>query len=277
MDKASNSTNVPSNSMAAGEAMRENRITSPKLHEALSFVDLKTPKGGGYDYWANVPAGSSYTEDCAIGREKAEEFIAFSGKYPTYGNSTLLGAIALAMEANGATHGHKIGFMNTINKYAMVGAYVDAKGGKLLIEPKARLEALTTEIAKIIASNPDMMIDYITVYKHGVYSSLSFQDDDLSAGVKAALEDYNAKEAIYRPLADELGDTDLCQAEWEAKEAAEEALLRAPCITIADVHAKAKLALEDESVFDSITNCTHADGRHIGKTFLRSLLGESPL
>lgn len=268
---------MPNTIPAAGEAMPETRIKSPKLHEALSFVALKTPQGGGYDYWANVPAGSSYTEDCAIGRERAEEFMAFSGKFPSYGNATLLGAIALAMEANGATHGHKIGFMNTINKYAMVGAYLDTTGDKVPVDPKARLEALTSEIAKIIASNPDMMIDFVTVYKHGVYSSLSFQDDDLSAGVKAALDDYNAKEAIFRPLVDKLGDTDLCQAEWEAKEAAEAVLLRAPCITIADVHAKAKLALEDESVFESITNCTHSDGRHVGQTFLRSLLGESSL
>ncbi|MEH3109007.1 MAG: hypothetical protein PGN22_02750 [Agrobacterium cavarae] len=149
--------------------------------------------------------------------------------------------------------------------------------GGMSVDPKARLDSLTREIAKIIASHPDMMIDHITVYKHGVYSSLSFQDDDLSAGVKAALDDYNAKEAIFRPLVNELGDTDLCEEAWNAKEAAEAVFIRAPCITIADVHAKAKLALEDENVFDSITNCTHGDGRHVGQTFLRSLLGEAEL
>lgn len=197
---------MPNTIPAAGEAMPENRIYSPKLHEALSFVKFKKRKGAGYDYWTNVPVGSSYTEDCAIGRERAEEFMAFSGKYPSYGNSTLLGAIALAMEANGATRGHKIGFMNTINKYAMVGAYLDTKGEKAPLDPKTRLESLTSEIAKIIASSPDMMIDHVTVNKSGVYTEFEIAGGEENPWVKAR--------RLMKELSSTLSGCD--EAKWSA-------------------------------------------------------------
>lgn len=107
---------------AAGEAMPEKLILSPRLDKALSFVAVNKGKGGGYNYWANVSAGASYAKDCATGTALAEELMTFSAKFPNYGNASLLGSIMLAMEANGATKGHKIGFWNTINKFAMVGA-----------------------------------------------------------------------------------------------------------------------------------------------------------
>lgn len=247
---------MPKTNPAAGEAMPETLEDLIARHNAaLAVANAHEGTLQGTPEEAELLAAVDAFEDSTA------KITSFEG---------VMDALRMAEKENRDFHGSIVS--ETLVKGAL--AYLEEREA---MAPKARLDALTSEIAKIIAANPDMMIDHITVYKHGVYSSLSFQDDDLSADVKAALDDYNAKEAIYRPLADQLGDTDLCQAEWEAKEAAEAALLRAPCITIADVHAKAKLALEDESVFDSITNCTHADDRHVGQTFLRSLLGEPAL
>ncbi|KQQ70888.1 hypothetical protein ASF70_18750 [Rhizobium sp. Leaf321] len=62
---------------------------------------------------------------------------------------------------------------------------------------------------------------------------------------------------------------------WKAKEAAELSVVEHPCVTIEDVQAKVALALEDENVFDSISECM-IDGEHELYLFLRSLLGETP-
>lgn len=97
--------------------------TSPNQ---LSFVSPRHV-GGGFDYWS-VPAGHSYSEDCETGERLAEEFIGFITKASDAGSATLLGSIMLAMEENHAPRGHKIGFMNTINRYAMVGGYADRHG-----------------------------------------------------------------------------------------------------------------------------------------------------
>ena len=102
-------------------------VKSPSLG-ALSFVK-KIGKGKGYNYWTDVEATGSYSEDCKIGRASAEEFIAFIGKYHNDGNARILGSIVIDMEKNGATKGHKIGFLNTINEYAMIGGYLEASQG----------------------------------------------------------------------------------------------------------------------------------------------------
>ncbi|MBX5008743.1 hypothetical protein HJB67_01895 [Rhizobium lentis] len=104
------------------EVDAERRIVSPPL-DTLSFIERRAMEGG-YNYWANVPRGASYTKECEIGRRLAEEFIKFIGAYHNCGNATLLGSIVIDMENNGAGRGHKIGFLNTINKYAMGGAYL---------------------------------------------------------------------------------------------------------------------------------------------------------
>lgn len=98
--------------------------------DTLSFVQRRKPRGSGYDYWANVPSRGSYGEDTTIGKDLAVEYLAFIGKYPTFGNGSLLGPIVLDMEENGATKGHKIGFLNTIGKYALVGAYLEVMGSE---------------------------------------------------------------------------------------------------------------------------------------------------
>jgi hypothetical protein len=145
------------------------------------------------------------------------------------------------------------------------------------ISPVDRLRNITIEASKILAFNDDLMIDFVTVYKHGIHTALSIPSRALSDGIKAALEDYNAKEAIFRPLVNDLVEDDFFKESWNAKEAAERVLLREPCLTLDDVRAKAKLVLEDENVFDSIINCIHSDGTLVGHTFLRSLLGEPAL
>lgn len=109
----------------------------------------------------------------------------------------------------------------------------------------------------------------------GRFDTMNFDEPNfgLSDPIRAALKDYDEKEAVFRPLIDKLGDTDECEAEWKAKEAAEEVLIRTPCVTLADVRAKARLAIKDENVFDSITNCRAPDG-HMGTIFLKSILNE---
>lgn len=62
---------------------------------------------------------------------------------------------------------------------------------------------------------------------------------------------------------------------WQAKEAAETAMLKVPCRSLDDIRAKAETALSDENVFDSIANCT-IGSEHALRVFLRSLLGEEP-
>ncbi|MBY2932712.1 hypothetical protein [Rhizobium leguminosarum] len=114
-------------------------LKAPPLHRALSFVK-KNMEGGGYNHWAGVPATESYALDCGTGVALAEEFISFIGRYHTYGNGSLLGSIMIDMENNGATRGHKIGFMNTINKYAMAGGYLSRMPKELTGGPAKKAE-----------------------------------------------------------------------------------------------------------------------------------------
>ncbi|NTB01106.1 hypothetical protein [Agrobacterium tumefaciens] len=105
----------------------------------------------------------------------------------------------------------------------------------------------------------------------GRFDTMNFDEPNfgISEPIRAALKDYVEKEAVYRPIA----GSDECEAEWKAKEAAEDVLIRTPCVTLADVRAKARLAIKDENVFDSITNCRAEDG-HLGIVFLKSILNE---
>ncbi|MGO6896404.1 hypothetical protein ACCT15_25625 [Rhizobium ruizarguesonis] len=154
-------------------------VTSPALHDGLSFISKNSGKGGGYDYWADVPTGGSYGPDTEIGQRLAEEFIAFIGKYHNVGNATLLGSIMLAMEAS-ATRGHKIGFMNTINKYAMAGGYL-SQMPQDEVEPTKptpdarphaviKLEGLLQEAAALLRENEDLKIAQVALNEHGVHT-----------------------------------------------------------------------------------------------------------
>ncbi|MBY3247438.1 hypothetical protein [Rhizobium laguerreae] len=164
---------------SAREDETSSLVKSPALHEGLSFIRKNSGKGGGYDYWADVPTGGSYGPDTEIGRHLAEEFIAFIGKYHNVGNATLLGSIMLAMEAS-ATRGHKIGFMNTINKYAMAGGYLsqmpqnDVEPTKPAPDARPhaviKLEGLLQEAAALLRENEDLKIAQVALNEHGIHT-----------------------------------------------------------------------------------------------------------
>lgn len=101
--------------------MPDTVVNAAATPENLSFV-VRCHVGGGYDFWSGVPTGASYLEEVAIGSRLAEEFLDFIAAHPTDDNASLLGAIMLGMEEGGATRGHKIGFMNKVNRHAMIGA-----------------------------------------------------------------------------------------------------------------------------------------------------------
>ncbi len=61
--------------------------------------------------------------------------------------------------------------------------------------------------------------------------------------------------------------------EWDALEAAEDAILRFPCTTIGQVRAKARFFIETEPAYDTIRNCYDSKEEAL-IPFLRSLLGE---
>lgn len=107
------------------------------------------------------------------------------------------------------------------------------------------------------------------------FDTMNFDEPNfgISEPIRSALKAYDEKEATFRPLVNLAGETDECEKAWKAKEAAEEVLIRTPCLTLADVRAKARLAIKDENVFDSITNCRAEDG-HLGIVFLKSILNE---
>ncbi|MGO7561801.1 hypothetical protein ACC754_20480 [Rhizobium johnstonii] len=164
---------------SAREDEASSLVTSPALHEGLSFIRKNSGKGGGYEYWADVPTGGSYGPDTEIGQRLAEEFIAFIGKYHNAGNATLLGSIMLAMEAS-ATRGHKIGFMNTINRYAMAGGYL-SQMPQDEVEPTKptpdarphaviKLEGLLQEAAALLRENEDLKIAQVALNEHGVHT-----------------------------------------------------------------------------------------------------------
>ncbi|WP_313760199.1 hypothetical protein [Rhizobium sp.] len=97
--------------------------------------------------------------------------------------------------------------------------------------------------------------------------------ENVSPALAEAIATWEAAEAAFRSavVADPSNDHDKL---FEAKEAAELALITHPCLTIDDVRAKATIAIRDGNVFDSLTNC-NIDGEHVQMIFLRSILGEA--
>lgn len=142
---------------AEGDVVR--RIPSPPM-DTLSFVQRRTG-GGGYNYWANVPVASSYSDECEIGGRLAEEFVGFIGKYHNNGNGALLGSIVIDMEKNGASRGHKVGFMNTINKYAMGAAYLLHSDDQQSEHPWAKCRRLGRELAEALKSTGEEQFAYV--------------------------------------------------------------------------------------------------------------------
>ncbi|NKM13007.1 hypothetical protein GFL85_18555 [Rhizobium laguerreae] len=135
------------------------RIVSPPL-DTLSFIERRQ-NGGGFNYWANVPASSSYADECEIGGRLAEEFLTFIGKYHNNGNGALLGLIVIDMEKNGAGRGHKIGFLNTINKYAMGAAYFLHADAQESEHPWTKCRRLGRELAEALEATGEQQFAYI--------------------------------------------------------------------------------------------------------------------
>lgn len=108
----------------------EHNLLETPPSDALSFVSRRKPKGGGFDYWTAEPSGD-YSEDCEIGGVLAEEYLAFIGKYPTVGSSTLLNCIVSSMVNKVAARGieprmreYRLSgveaqFIHRVNEYAM--------------------------------------------------------------------------------------------------------------------------------------------------------------
>ena len=99
----------------------------PARPDALSFVSRRKSRdsGYGYNYWDVNPSGS-YADDCTAGAALADEYLAFIGAYPTYGNGTLLACIVREMtnqaKDGGSWTGLHIGFLTGVNRYAMAAA-----------------------------------------------------------------------------------------------------------------------------------------------------------
>lgn len=91
------------------------------------------------------------------------------------------------------------------------------------------------------------------------------------------IEKYHEAKAAWHAKFDEDEDQASSCPEWDAYEAAEDAVLNFPCQTLADVQIKAAFILVDESAHDSLRNCYRiVDGElQCSLTlFLHSLLGE---
>ncbi|MGZ2458705.1 hypothetical protein [Rhizobium anhuiense] len=141
------------------------RIASPLL-DTLSFIERRK-SGGGYNYWTNVPVASSYADECEIGGRLAEEFLTFIGKYHNNGNGALLGPIAIDMDKNGAGPGYKIGFMNTISKYAMGAAYLLHSNSDEPEQPWKKCRRLGLELAEALKSTGEEQFAYIAPKGYG--------------------------------------------------------------------------------------------------------------
>lgn len=65
------------------------------------------------------------------------------------------------------------------------------------------------------------------------------------------------------------------EAEWNAFDEAEDAVITYPCRSLEDVRTKARFFLETESSYDTIRN-SYTTTEDTLMSFLRSLLGEAP-
>ncbi|UIK18030.1 hypothetical protein [Rhizobium leguminosarum] len=184
---------------AEADAFR--RIASPPL-DTLSFIERRK-SGGGYNYWANVPAAGSYSEECETGGRLAEEFLTFIGKYHNNGNGALLGPIVIDMDKNGAGRGHKIGFLNTINKYAMGAAYFLHADAQESEHPWAKCRRLGRELAEALESTGEQQFAYIAPKGSGaptlLFGHLDYHPatETLNATSGAAEEGQDFSELFY--------------------------------------------------------------------------------
>lgn len=96
----------------------------------------------------------------------------------------------------------------------------------------------------------------------------------LTPSLKAAMDALAVADAKFRESVNlDASDEAAIDLLYDAREAAEFDVIRHPCLTLEDIRAKARLAIADESVFASVSNCTF-NGEHELYIFLRSLLDE---
>ncbi|EJK83564.1 hypothetical protein [Rhizobium sp. AP16] len=89
---------------------------------------------------------------------------------------------------------------------------------------------------------------------------------------------YHEAQRVWQAQFDEDDTKASNSKEWDAYEAAEDAILYYPCKTLEDVQTKASFVLADTNALDSVTNCFRSDdGAPSLVLFLRSLLGEPPV
>ena len=97
----------------------------PPVPDKLSFVTKGKPSGTGFNYWNVKPTGS-HEADCETGKALADEYLAFIGAHPTFGNATLLTCIVRDMidqaKAGASWSGLHLGFLQRINCFAMAMA-----------------------------------------------------------------------------------------------------------------------------------------------------------
>lgn len=94
----------------------------------------------------------------------------------------------------------------------------------------------------------------------------------LSEGLADAIGKWQAAENAFRKEVTPDPKNDHA-ALWNAAEAAELAMIKEPCRSMEDVRAKARVALQDENVFDSLRNCGLDPNDTVLHQFLASLLG----
>lgn len=90
--------------------------------------------------------------------------------------------------------------------------------------------------------------------------------------LNSLIEDYRKAKEAYEKAAEE--EDDFNGPDWDAKEAAEHAVIMYPCRSLGDVRTKARFFLENESSYDTIRNCRSVTEETL-RPFLRSLLGEA--
>ncbi|MEJ6849528.1 hypothetical protein V3589_25365 [Sinorhizobium fredii] len=90
-------------SMLGAIAANDDLPPIPDYVQALSFMDLRQPRGSGVKFWNVEPTGV-YGEDCLRGKECARELLDYVAAHPTNGNMYLLSWIVCDMASRGVDH-----------------------------------------------------------------------------------------------------------------------------------------------------------------------------
>lgn len=94
---------------------------------SMSFVDVKVDT-----YWkpVNVAGSDPYGKACAIGKERAEEFVRFLVAAPHMAGANILREIVMSMDHDDKTEGRgaAVGFFAHIEKMARAGAMTQRPG-----------------------------------------------------------------------------------------------------------------------------------------------------